>query len=187
MTQKYIVRLSTEERAVIFQLLKEGKASKEKQNRARILLKADCGEKGGNWKDLQIAEPFYLSVKTVERVRKLLVDESTKQLIKEIKQPLLMKPGDVKKLDREYERNGTAGIFMAFEPLKGLRFTKTAERRTRADWAYYIREIVDNEQHKDAEKIVFVIDNVNTHHKPSHYDTFKPSASKRIADRFTIH
>ena len=73
MTQKYVVRLSTDERAILFQLLKEGSASKEKQNRARILLKADCGEEGENWKDPQIAEAFYVSVKTVERVRKSLV------------------------------------------------------------------------------------------------------------------
>ena len=98
-----------------------------------------------------------------------------------------MKPGDVKKFDAEYESNGISSIFMAFEPLKGLRFTKTAERRTRANWVYYIRKILYNEQYKDAEKIVFVIDNLNTHHKPSLYDTFKPSESKRIADRFTIH
>lgn len=75
MTQKYIVRLSTEERRVLFELLKEAKSSKEKQNRARILLKADCGDEGENWKDSQIAEAFYVSIKTVERVRKSLVEE----------------------------------------------------------------------------------------------------------------
>jgi hypothetical protein len=75
MTQKYIVRLSIDERKILFQLLEEGSASKEKQNRARILLKADCGEEGENWKDPQIAEAFYVSVKTVEGVRKSLVEE----------------------------------------------------------------------------------------------------------------
>ncbi len=115
------------------------------------------------------------------------MDESSKQLIKEIRQPLPMKPGDVEKFDTEYERNGTASIFMAFEPLQGLRFTKITEQRTRTDWAYYIREIVDNEQYKDAEKIIFVMDNLNTHHKSSLYETFEPSEAKRIADRFDIH
>lgn len=81
MTQKYIVRLSTDERAILFKLLKEGRASKEKQNRARILLKADCGEEGENWKDPQIAEAFYVSVKTVERVCKSLVEEGFEDAI----------------------------------------------------------------------------------------------------------
>lgn len=117
----------------------------------------------------------------------ICMDESSKQLIREIRQPLPMKPGDVEKFDTEYERNGTACIFMAFEPLQGLRFTKITDRRTRTDWAYYIREIVDNEQYKDAEKIIFVMDNLNTHHKSSLYETFGPCEAKRIADRFDIH
>jgi transposase len=75
MTQKYIVRLSTDERKNLFEVIKKGTASKEKLNRARILLKADCGEEGENWKDPQIAEAFYVSIKTVERVRKSLVEE----------------------------------------------------------------------------------------------------------------
>lgn len=117
----------------------------------------------------------------------ICMDESSKQLIKETRQSLPMKPGDVEKFDTEYERNGTASIFMAFEPLQGLRFTKITEQRTRTDWAYYIREIVDNEQYKDAKKIIFVMDNLNTHHKSSLYETFEPSEAKRIADRFDIH
>jgi transposase len=115
------------------------------------------------------------------------MDESSKQLIREIRQSLPMKPGNVEKFDTEYERNGTASIFIAFEPLQGLRFTKITEQRTRTDWAYYIKEIVDNEQYKDAEKIIFVMDNLNTHHKSSLYETFEPSEAKRIADRFDIH
>ena len=117
----------------------------------------------------------------------ICMDESSKQLIKEIRRPLPMKPGDVEKFDTEYERNGTANIFMAFEPLQGLRFTKITARRTKADWAYYVREIVDNEKYKDAEKIIFVMDNLNTHHKSSLYEAFKPFEAKRIADRFEIH
>lgn len=117
----------------------------------------------------------------------ICMDESSKQLIKETRQPLPMKPGDVKKFDTEYERNGTASIFIAFEPLQGLRFTKVTDQRTRTDWAYYIREIVDNEYYKDAEKIIFVMDNLNTHHKSSLYETFEPSEAKRVADRFEIH
>jgi hypothetical protein len=81
MTQKYIVKLSIDERNILFQLLREGKANKEKQNRARILLKADCGEEGESWKDPQIAEAFYVSIKTVERVRKSLVVEGFEDTI----------------------------------------------------------------------------------------------------------
>ena len=81
MNQKYVVRLSTDERKILFQLLEEGSSSKEKQNRARILLKADCGEEGENWKDPQIAKAFYVSVKTAERVRKSLVEEGFEDTI----------------------------------------------------------------------------------------------------------
>lgn len=117
----------------------------------------------------------------------ICMDESSKQLIKEVRQPLPMKLGSVEKFDTEYERNGTASIFMAFEPLQGLRFTKTTDQRTRTDWAYYIRQIVDSEHYKDAEKIIFVMDNLNTHHKSSLYETFEPAEAKRVADRFEIH
>jgi len=81
MLEKYIVRLSREERSILFQSLKDEKASKEKLNRARILLKADCGEEGECWKDTDIAEALYVSVKTVERVRKSLVEEGFENTI----------------------------------------------------------------------------------------------------------
>lgn len=81
MAQKYIVRLSVDERKTLLKLLKEGRASKEKRNRARILLKADCGEEGENWKDVQIAEAFYVSIKTVERVRKSFVEKGFEETI----------------------------------------------------------------------------------------------------------
>jgi transposase len=81
MTQRYIVRLSADERKTLFALIEKGTASKEKQNRARILLKADCGEEGENWKDPQIAEAFYVSIKTVERIRKSLVEEGFEETL----------------------------------------------------------------------------------------------------------
>lgn len=114
------------------------------------------------------------------------MDESSKQLIKEVRQPLSMKPGEVEKFDTEYERNGTASIFMAFEPLKGQRFTQITEQRTRTDWANYIRDLVDT-NYRDVGKIIFVMDNLNTHHKSSLYETFEPAEAKRVADRFEIH
>jgi transposase len=114
------------------------------------------------------------------------VDESSKQLIKEVRDPLPPQPGHVHKYDTEYERNGAVSIFMAFEPLQGLRYTKITERRTQVDWAEYIKELVDN-QYSEAEKIIFVMDNLNTHHKSSLYEAFEPFEAKRIADRFEIH
>jgi transposase len=75
MAQKYTVRLSLEERKMLFELINKGKANKEKLNRARILLKADCGEEGEFWKDEQIAQAFYVSRMTVDRTRKSLVEE----------------------------------------------------------------------------------------------------------------
>jgi transposase len=114
------------------------------------------------------------------------MDESSKQLIKEIRDPLQLQPGHVLKYDTEYERNGTVSIFMAFEPLQGLRYTKITERRTQIDWALYIKDLVDN-QYSAAKKIIFVMDNLNTHHKSSLYEAFEPAEAKRIADRFEIH
>jgi hypothetical protein len=114
------------------------------------------------------------------------MDESSKQLIKEVRDPLPSQPGHVLKYDTEYERNGTVSIFMAFEPLQGLRYTQITERRTQVDWAEFIKNLVDN-QYSEAEKIIFVMDNLNTHHKSSLYEAFEPSEAKRIADRFEIH
>jgi hypothetical protein len=114
------------------------------------------------------------------------MDESSKQLTKEVRESLPACRGQVLKYDTEYERNGTASIFMAFEPLQGLRYTKITEQRTQKDWAIYIKDLVDN-RYSDAEKIIFVMDNLNTHHKSSLYEAFEPVEAKRIADRFEIH
>jgi transposase len=114
------------------------------------------------------------------------MDESSKQLTKEVREPLLMQVGQVLKYDTEYERNGTASIFMAFEPLEGLRFTEVTEQRTRIDWAQFIKTLVDV-HYANAEKIVLIMDNLNTHHKCSLYEAFEPSEAKRIADRLEIH
>jgi transposase len=114
------------------------------------------------------------------------VDESSKQLTKEVRDQLPVKPGQSAKYDTEYERNGTANIFMGFEPLQGMRFTKITDQRTQIDWAIYIKNLVDN-HYSEAEKIIFVMDNLNTHHKSSLYEAFEPTEAKRIADRFEIH
>ena len=114
------------------------------------------------------------------------MDESSKQLTKEVREPLPMQAGEVLKYDTEYERNGTSSIFMAFEPLQGLRFTEVTEQRTRKDWAKFIKDLVDI-QYVGAEKIILVSDNLNTHHKCSLYEAYEPSEAKRIADKLEIH
>jgi len=116
----------------------------------------------------------------------ICMDETSKQMVKEISTPLPAKPGQSKRYDTEYERNGVANVFMTYQPLEGKRFTEITERRTRIDWAHYIKSLVD-EQYPDAEMIVLVMDNLNTHHKSSLYEAFPAQEAKRIADKLEIH
>lgn len=111
------------------------------------------------------------------------MDESPKQLIRETRVPIAMKPGKEKKVDFEYERKGVCNIFMANEPLKGTRYVEIKEKKTKKDWAYFIRNIADT-QYKKAIKISLVMDNLNTHSPSALYEVFKPIEAKRIWDRF---
>jgi hypothetical protein len=111
------------------------------------------------------------------------MDESPKQLIKETRIPLKMKKGCDKKEDYEYERCGVANIFMANEPLAGKRYVKVTERKTKADWAAFIKEIAD-QHYPSAEKIRLVMDNLSTHKPAALYEAFPPEEAKRIWDRF---
>ena len=108
------------------------------------------------------------------------------QLIGEVRAPLPVQPGEPRKYDTEYKRNGTANIFMGFEPLTGQRHTKVTDQRTKVDFAHYMQELAD-EHYPHAPKICLVMDNLNTHHKASLYDAFAPQEAKRIADKFDIH
>lgn len=103
------------------------------------------------------------------------MDESPKQLIKETRLPLERKPGSDEKADYEYERCGVANIFMVNEPLRGKRYVKVTERKTKTDWAHLIKEIAD-EHYPYVEKIRLVMDNLNTHKPSSLYETFSPWA-----------
>lgn len=114
------------------------------------------------------------------------MDEVNKQLTAEVREKIPAKAGQVERYDTEYKRNGTANIFMAFEPLKGVRFTSVTERRTSIDWAKFIKELVDK-RYPDAEKIELVMDNLNTHKKASLYEAFEPEEAKRIANKVEIH
>ncbi len=110
------------------------------------------------------------------------MDESPKQLIGEIKQPINMKPGYEKKYDYEYCRNGVCNIFMANEPLRGCRYVKITETKTKKDWAKYLSEIA--QLYENAEKITLVMDNLGTHKPGSLYETFEPNEAKKLWDRF---
>jgi DDE superfamily endonuclease len=113
----------------------------------------------------------------------ICMDESPKQLIKETRMPLERKKGCDAKEDYEYERCGVANIFMANEPLAGKRYVKVTERKTKLEWAMFIREIA-NQYYPDAEKIRLVMDNLSTHKPAALYEAFPPEEAKRIWDRF---
>jgi len=113
-------------------------------------------------------------------------DESSKQQVKETRIPLPSQPGRVQKYDYEYERNGTSNLFMMFAPLESWRQVKVTERRTMVDWAHCMRELVDV-HFPQAEKIVLVMDNLNTHKPASLYETFAPQEARRIMEKLEIH
>jgi len=112
----------------------------------------------------------------------ICMDESPKQLIKETKKPIKMKPGSEEKHDYEYWRNGVCNIFMSNEPLSGKRYVKVTERKTKKDWALFISQIA--EQNKNVEKITLVMDNLGTHKPGALYEIFPPEKAKAILDRF---
>ena len=114
------------------------------------------------------------------------LDETSKQLIGEVAAPVPAAPGQVAHYDYEYVRNGVANLFMIFEPLAGKRKVEVTERRTKKDYAECLRKISD-EMYPDAERIVLVQDNLNTHTPASLYEAFEPAEAKRLADRFEFH
>lgn len=114
------------------------------------------------------------------------VDETSKPLVAETRLPIPAAPGQPERVDYEYERQGTANLFMVFEPLAGQRRVKVTERRTAVDFAHLIREVVD-EQYPQAEKIVLVMDNLNTHRPASLYEAFPPAEARRLLERVEIH
>lgn len=114
------------------------------------------------------------------------MDECPKQLIGEIRPPIAAEPGKAERFDTEYVRNGTCNLFMFVAPLLGWRRVEVSERRTSIDWAIQIRRLVD-EDFWYAEKVVLVMDNLNTHCPASLYKAFAPEEAKRVWDRLEIH
>ena len=117
---------------------------------------------------------------------KVTLDEAAKQLLGHVRAPLPMVPGESKRVDSEYSRHGTAAFFMVFEPLAGQRHVFVRERRTRRDFAAVIQSLCD-ELYPRAEKIVLVMDQLNTHGVASLYEAFAPAEARRLAERLEIH
>ena len=114
------------------------------------------------------------------------LDETSKQQVKETRAPREARPGAVAAYDYEYERNGVSNLFMLFAPLEGWRRAAVTGRRTKVDWARQVKQLVD-EDYPDKERIVLVMDNLNTHHPASLYEAFEPVEARRIAERLEIH
>jgi len=114
------------------------------------------------------------------------MDESSKQLIGEVHDPIPAAPGRPARVDHEYVRNGVTQIFIEVEPLAGRRHVAVTERRTAEDWAVWIRGMLD-ERYPDAVKVRLVLDNLNTHAAASLYQTFEPQEARRLAERLELH
>lgn len=114
------------------------------------------------------------------------MDESCKQMIGEVRDPIPCIPGHPARVDDEYVRNGVAEIFMEVEPLAGKRHVEIFEHRTRKDWAMHIKQMLDV-RYSDVVKVRLVMDNLNTHNIASLYETFDPQEARRLAERLDIH
>ena len=114
------------------------------------------------------------------------VDETSKQLIAETRVPIAAKPGRPARHDYEYQRNGTANLFMMFAPLEGWRHVKVTQRHTAVDYAQVLKELSDT-HFPEANKIVLVQDNLNTHRPASLYEAFPAAEARRLVERFEWH
>jgi hypothetical protein len=121
-----------------------------------------------------------------KRFAQVCLDEKSKQLVGEVRDPLSVSPGGPARYDYEYEREGTANLFIVSEPLAGWRHISVTERRTKIDWAHCIKKLVDV-HYPEAEKIVLVLDNLNTHTPAALYEAFVPAEARRIARKLEIH
>jgi len=116
----------------------------------------------------------------------ICMDETSKQLTAETRRPIPAAPGRPARYDYEYERNGVCNLFMFFEPLEGKRHVSVTDRRTKADWAMQIKQLLDV-HYPHAQKVTLVMDNLNTHRGASLYEVFEPSEARRLLDRLQIH
>jgi hypothetical protein len=114
------------------------------------------------------------------------LDETSRQLLAEVRPPLPPAPGQPARHDPEYAREGVVNLFLVCEPLRGWRTVSVSDQRTRLDWARCVRDLVDG-HFPEAETVVLVMDQLNTHSPASLYEAFPPAEAKRIADKLEIH
>jgi len=114
------------------------------------------------------------------------LDETSKQLVSETRTPLPAEPGQPERVDYEYERQGTANLFMAVEPLTGQRHVTVTDRRTAVDFAQVVKALLEV-HYPHAEKVVLVLDNLNTHKPAALYQAFEPAVAWRLLERLDIH
>lgn len=126
------------------------------------------------------AEPY-------DRQRPVIcMDETSKQLVGETRRPIPACPGRPRRVDYEYQRRGTADVFMFTEPLQNWRHAEVTSTRTRIDWAAQVKRLVDV-HYPDAIKIRMVLDNLNTHSHASLYEAFPPEEARRLATKLELH
>jgi hypothetical protein len=116
----------------------------------------------------------------------ICMDEASKQLVGEVRDPLPARPGDPLRIDGEYVRHGTCNLFMFCEPLAGRRHVRVTERRTKIDWAWALRDYL-RDHYPAAKKIILVMDNLNTHNPGSFYEAFSPQEAHALTNRLEIH
>jgi hypothetical protein len=114
------------------------------------------------------------------------LDETSKQLIAETRVPIPAKPGQAMRYDYEYQRNGTANLFMLFAPLEGWRHVEVTDRHTGVDYAHLLKQVSDT-RFPNARKICLVQDNLSTHKPASLYEAFPPAEARRLVERFEWH
>jgi hypothetical protein len=114
------------------------------------------------------------------------LDETSKQLIGEVRDPLPARPGEVERCDYEYVRNGTVNLFVAVDPLAGWRTVQVTDHRGRTDWAHVVKALLDG-RYQTADRVTLVMDNLNTHGPASFYEAFEPAEAKRLSARLEIH
>jgi hypothetical protein len=138
---------------------------------------------------------FVCQMEDVLKVHKLLydakrpmlcMDEMPKQLLAQTRDPILCQAGRPARQDYQYKRNGTADLFMLFELLQGKRFVEVAAKRRKVEWATVMKQVADT-LYPQAEKIIVVLDNLNTHTPSAFYGTFEPEEARRLVERFEFH
>ena len=127
-----------------------------------------------------------ISGRTTPTAPVVCMDEQPVQLVKETRQPIPAAPGRPVRIDYEYERNGTANIFMFTEPLAGWRAVPVTDRRTKVDWAQAVRALLDG-RYRGVPTVTLVMDNLNTHTLGSLYEAFPPAEARRLAQRLEMH